>query len=107
MKPRLLNRHHREATIQLLYSVCCIVHAMRQLQLQRACSDAQMLLLSVVLSGVVLVVAGEVAQVPHYPRGRNFRVAIPTATDPPGSSRVDTLTHPSPTAACVAAVETR
>ena len=77
MKPRLLNRHHREATIQLLYSVCCIVHAMRQLQLQRACSDAQMLLLSVVLSGVVLVVAGEVAQVPHYPRGMALRVAIP------------------------------
>ena len=49
---------------------------------------------------------GEVAQVPHYPEGWPFRVAISAAPDPQGSSRVDMLTHLYTTAACAVVVVT-
>ena len=49
---------------------------------------------------------GELAQVPHCPEGWLFWMAVYTALDPQGSSRVDILTHPSTTAACAAGVVT-
>ena len=50
------------------------------------------------------LVRGRTCASPTLPEGITFRVAISTAPDPQGPSRVDIPTHPFTTAACAAVV---